>query len=49
MYFESILLNSTERRYAVYSERGQMLFYTSSILAARMFIAGKDTNVWSNG
>jgi|GEM_PF-391237 hypothetical protein len=47
MYFESILISPTERRFAVFNERGQMVFYTSSVLAARMFMAGKNTNMWS--
>lgn len=47
MYFESIMISSTERRFAVYSSEGQMLFYTTSVLAARMFMAGKNTNMWS--
>jgi len=49
MYFESIMISATERRYAVYNNRGQMVFYTSSVLAARMFMAGKNTNMWSGG
>ena len=47
MYFESIMISATERRFAVYSPEGQMLFYTTSVLAARMFMAGKNTNMWS--
>ncbi|MFM8629971.1 MAG: hypothetical protein ACKODQ_00605 [Betaproteobacteria bacterium] len=47
MYFESIQISPTERRFAVFNERGQMVFYTSSVLAARMFMAGKNTNMWS--
>lgn len=49
MYFESIKISGSERRYAVFSERGQLMFYTTSVLAARMFIAGKSTNMWSGG
>ncbi len=49
MYFESITISATDRRYAVYNEKGQMMFYTTSILAARMFMAGKNTNMWSGG
>jgi hypothetical protein len=49
MSFESIMISATERRYAVYNNRGQMVFYTSSVLAARMFMAGKNTNMWSGG
>lgn len=49
MYFESIKISGSERRYAVFSARGQLMFYTTSVLAARMFIAGKSTNMWSGG
>ncbi len=49
MYFESITISATDRRYADYNEKGQMMFYTTSILAARMFMAGKNTNMWSGG
>jgi hypothetical protein len=47
MYFESIKISGSDRRYAVFSASGQLMFYTSSVLAARMFIAGKNTNMWS--
>ena len=49
MYFESVKISGNERRYAVFNARGQMMFYTTSVLAARMFIAGKSTNMWSGG